>query len=196
MRRRLFTAASRMSGAVCVGVVLAWLCSLLAFAPFGQSWTTSWAGNGEGRVSHGWFAAGGAVYLLVDERTMSPPPTVKPDDYRRTGIEPFAGVAPPRTTFGFLASRSLATWPEPGRKKDRKPIPSVPGVLARETACWIERELCVFLNIQDTEGTEKSREEKGFSAKCSGIRARRLRRSQVENELGFSVFSVFSVSPW
>lgn len=114
MRPRLYTVASALSGALCLGVLLAWLCSSLAFAPFGQSWTTSWAGNGQGRISHGWFAVGGIVYLLVNDRTLNPPPTVPPDYYHHAAIDPFPGVIPPPTTLGFRASRSLRTWREPG----------------------------------------------------------------------------------
>ncbi|HEY2589604.1 MAG TPA: hypothetical protein VGI81_27915 [Tepidisphaeraceae bacterium] len=113
MRRRLYTLASAMSLALCGVILVAWLCSFLAFAPFGQSWTTSWAGNGDGRVARGWFAAGGTIYLLVDERTISPPPTVRPDHYHHTGIDPFPGVAPPPTALGFLRSRSRTSWREP-----------------------------------------------------------------------------------
>jgi hypothetical protein len=114
MMRRLLTVASAISLLLCVGALLVLLCSFLAFAPFGQSWTTSWDGNGGGYVVRVWFATHGTIHLLLEERTVSPTPTSNPNHYHHSGIEPLPGVVPPGTTLGFLWERSLTSWPEPG----------------------------------------------------------------------------------
>lgn len=114
MLRRLFIVASAISLLLCIGVLLALLCSFLAFAPFGQSWTTSWDGNGGGYVARGWFATHGTIDLLLEERIISPGPASNPNHYYHSGIEPFPGVVLPRTTLGFLQERSFTSWSEPG----------------------------------------------------------------------------------
>ena len=114
MRRRLFTIASAASLLLCVVTLIAWLLSFFAFAPFGQFWTTSWGGNGDGYKGRGWIALDGSIHLLRDDRTMDPPPTSRGDRYRHSGIEPVPGVHLWPTRLGFVYASHISRWRERG----------------------------------------------------------------------------------
>lgn len=86
-----------------------WIASFLAFAPFGQFWTTSWDGNSNGDLQRGWIAQDGSFHFIRDDRTVFPAPTSVPNRGFKTGIDPMPALHPTPTHFGFALRRKSLT---------------------------------------------------------------------------------------
>ena len=114
MRRPVLMIACALSLMLGTAAVLVWFLSFLAFAPFGQFWTTSWDGNGSGYLGRGWIALNGSFHLLREDRTMQPAPTSVANRYRHSGIDPIPGVHPKQTTLGFAYVSRVTVWRDPG----------------------------------------------------------------------------------
>jgi len=94
---------------LCVALIVIWIASYLAFAPFGQHWTTSWDGNSS-YLDRGWIAQDGSFHLLRNDRLLNPPPTSEPYRHRHSGIDPMPGKYPAKTMFGFARTSHVSRW--------------------------------------------------------------------------------------
>jgi hypothetical protein len=111
MHSRAYAITWVVSLLLCAATLIMWLASFLAFAPFGQRWTTYWDGNSE-YLERCWIASNGSLHLIRSDRMTNPAPTSTPSYFRKSGIDPFYGFQPMPTRFGFARFSHVATWRE------------------------------------------------------------------------------------